>query len=156
MTKIQDVMQKIERDTERAVAKELSVITLVIGDNDIKKVFYVNGMMKELHVLSTLRADLKKIHSILMPSADKVAINTAIAEIDRDYGYTDIRRVIIPTHLYEKLPTKILYESYNRPPVFEPRQVIDVAINAMNKGAAEFEQEVGRPMTYSEMRAMYG
>lgn len=28
--------------------------------------------------------------------------------------------------------------------------------NLMGEGAKEFERKVGRPMTYSEMRAMYG
>ncbi len=28
--------------------------------------------------------------------------------------------------------------------------------NLMDKGAKEFEQKVGRPMTYAEMRSMYG
>ena len=29
-------------------------------------------------------------------------------------------------------------------------------INLMQKGAAEFEKEMGRPMNYGEMRDMYG
>ena len=29
-------------------------------------------------------------------------------------------------------------------------------LNAMSNGAKEFEQKVGRPMTYSEMRSMWG
>jgi len=31
-----------------------------------------------------------------------------------------------------------------------------ILVNIMQKGAEEFEQKVGRPMTYSEMREMYG
>ena len=29
-------------------------------------------------------------------------------------------------------------------------------MNTMNEGAKEFEEKVGRPMSYSEMRMMYG
>lgn len=32
----------------------------------------------------------------------------------------------------------------------------DLLIGIMGSGAKEFEEKVGRPMTYSEMRAMYG
>jgi hypothetical protein len=31
-----------------------------------------------------------------------------------------------------------------------------ILVNIMQKGADEFEQKMGRPMTYSEMREMYG
>ena len=33
---------------------------------------------------------------------------------------------------------------------------IDILKSIMQNGADKFEKEVGRPMTYSEMRAMYG
>jgi hypothetical protein len=32
----------------------------------------------------------------------------------------------------------------------------DVLINIMQQGANEFKEKTGRPMTYSEMREMYG
>ena len=32
----------------------------------------------------------------------------------------------------------------------------DQLMNTLQNGAAEFESRVGRPMTYSEMRAMWG
>ena len=31
-----------------------------------------------------------------------------------------------------------------------------ILVNIMQKGAEEFEQKIGRPMAYSEMREMYG
>jgi hypothetical protein len=36
------------------------------------------------------------------------------------------------------------------------QQTINNLQNVMQKGADEFEQKMGRPMTYSEMRSMYG
>ena len=41
----------------------------------------------------------------------------------------------------------------------ESKQIPDstnLLVNIMQKGANEFEKKVGRPMTYSEMREMYG
>jgi hypothetical protein len=32
----------------------------------------------------------------------------------------------------------------------------DVVVNIMQQGANEFKEKTGRPMTYSEMREMYG
>lgn len=32
----------------------------------------------------------------------------------------------------------------------------NIITNSLNMGAKEFEERVGRPMTYSEMRAMWG
>lgn len=38
----------------------------------------------------------------------------------------------------------------------EAEKSINLLQGIMGSGAAEFEKKVGRPMTYSEMRAMYG
>ena len=36
------------------------------------------------------------------------------------------------------------------------RDVANILISIMQSGANEFKEKMGRPMTYSEMRAMYG
>ena len=41
-------------------------------------------------------------------------------------------------------------------PKSEVKQSMDLLQGIMGIGAAEFEQKVGRPVTYSEMRAMFG
>ena len=38
----------------------------------------------------------------------------------------------------------------------QAKQSLDLLQAIMGSGAAEFEKKVGRPMTYSEMRNMYG
>ena len=50
---------------------------------------------------------------------------------------------------------KVLQGRRNRALGNGPR-IIDDINNIMSDGAKEFEEKVGRPMTYSEMRSMFG
>lgn len=44
----------------------------------------------------------------------------------------------------------------NQSAVDTPKKIIDAVSDIMDEGATEFEKRMGRPMTYAEMRAMYG
>lgn len=43
-----------------------------------------------------------------------------------------------------------------KPKKEETEKAIDMLTNILQSGANEFEKKVGRPMTYAEMRAMFG
>jgi hypothetical protein len=47
----------------------------------------------------------------------------------------------------------------NKDPIYEIKtnqKLGDTLVNIMSEGAEEFKEKTGRPMTYSEMRQMYG
>jgi len=160
---LSEVMRKIETETEAKVARGLDsiiethmTVQLVIGNNETRSVFYTNGRMEEENLLAVLYADLKKTYSIFMSSADKQAIKTAIAEIEKEHPHMKEKRIVLPTHLYNKLRLKNMYDKYVVRTQAVARPIVDMVSDVMSEGAKEFEKEVGRPMTYSEMRAMYG
>jgi ribosomal protein L5 len=47
----------------------------------------------------------------------------------------------------------------NKNPIYEIKtdpKIGNILVNIMSEGAAEFKEKINRPMTYSEMRQMYG
>jgi len=58
----------------------------------------------------------------------------------------------ISTGKIEK-PTNLILGNLNKEKVDSSESLL---VNIMKHGAVDFEQKVGRPMTYSEMREMYG
>ena len=70
-------------------------------------------------------------------------------EIEKKTEYKTInailsKQVFNPTYMKETQQTEQLHHSQ------------EVLLNIMKEGADEFTQKTGRPMTYSEMREMYG
>jgi hypothetical protein len=59
----------------------------------------------------------------------------------------DLEKKVNPTSAEEGL-SKIMLSMVNKDPSY--------LLVPMQNGAKEFEQKVGRPMTYSEMREMWG
>jgi len=58
----------------------------------------------------------------------------------------------------EQKVVKALTSSINSTGVYDPSTNVNANtfLNIVKEGAQEFEQKMGRPMTYSEMRDLYG
>jgi hypothetical protein len=55
----------------------------------------------------------------------------------------------------DRVMKEILFTA-NPSQVNTPKKITDTVSTIMEDGAAEFEKKMGRPMTYQEMREMYG
>ena len=76
-------------------------------------------------------------------------LNTVKKEIEEKVEYKTInailsKQVIIPISMKETQETQQIHHSQ------------EILLNIMKESADEFTQKTGRPMTYSEMREMYG
>lgn len=90
--------------------------------------------------------------------------NTLLLSVIDETKFTDLRKQHTQTEKVEDV-IKDLEERVNPKSAEEGLTQLKTAINSndlssllepMQKGATEFEDRVGRPMTYGEMRAMWG
>jgi len=74
-------------------------------------------------------------------SKDKPTFSSIMAEIEKKANDRVMKEILFPA---------------NPSQVNTPKKITDTVSTIMEDGAAEFEKKMGRPMSNSEMRQLYG